>query len=354
MTFFTNFPLVNYTFGNENSQSVFQNLTTYIDIIDQLTDQVAVYTEVTIPNGERPDILSQTLYGTTDYYWQFYMLNEKLRVQGWPFTPSEVTEYLKVYYPNTTLKTNSNLQGEFYVGDLVAKKDDNGTFDNPPFKAKILKKNLDLGHLIVKPIVEVASITITNPGSGYTAVPTITFKGGNGEGASAVPELNEAGQVSGVTVINGGDDYKTAPTIEFSQPELSRGVRATGTVTLSSYALPGGSHELWSQKGETDLSLWTGSPAADPNSFGIITQSNSFQYLAVHHYEDANGNIVDLPRQIDGGVDNLSFSLSALGYTGKSVQDIFIKNNDELSQIKVFTPAVARQIQDEYQRLLVQ
>ena len=354
MTFFTNFPIVEYNFGNETTSSLFQNLTTYIDIIDQLTDQVAVYEEVVIPNGERPDVLSQNLYGTTAYYWQFYMLNEKLRVQGWPFTPSEVYEYLKIYYPNTVLKTNSNLQNEFYVGDLVAKKDDNDTFDNPPFKAKIIKKNLDLGHLVVKPIIEVASIKITNPGSGYTDVPTVTFKGGGGSGAVAVAELNDIGGVSGVTIIDGGDDYTSTPTIEFSAPELPRGVRATGTVTLSSYTLSGGSQELWSQKGEKDLALWTGSPAADPDSFGIVTQSNALQYESVHHYEDASGNIVDLPRQIDGGVDNLPFTLSSLGYTGKTVREIFIKTNDDLSQIKVFTPAVAKLIQDEYQRLLVQ
>ena len=51
MTFFTNFPLVAYNFGDENSQSGFQNLTTYIDIIDQLADQTTVYTEIVIPNG---------------------------------------------------------------------------------------------------------------------------------------------------------------------------------------------------------------------------------------------------------------------------------------------------------------
>jgi len=353
MTFFTNFPLVEYNFGNEQSSSLFQNLTTYIDIIDQLTDQIAVYEEIVIPNGERPDVLSQTLYGTTDYYWQFYMLNEKLRIQGWPFTPTEVYEYLKKYYPNITLKTNSNLQGEFFVGDFIAKKDNNGTFDNPPFKGKIIKKNLDLGHLIIKPIVEVTSITIDNPGSGYTATPTISFSGGGGEGAVAVPELNDNGQVLGVTVINGGDDYTSVPTITFSDPELPRGLRATGTVVLSSYSLSG-AQELFSQKGETDLGLWTGSPAADPNSFSITVQQSSVQYSSVHHYEDASGNIVDLPRQIDGGVDNLPFSLSTLGYTGKTIQEMFIENNDNLSKIKVFTSSIARQVQDEYQRLLIQ
>lgn len=354
MTFFTNFPLVAYNFGNENSQAAFQNLTTYIDIIDQLSDQIGVYTEIVIPNGERPDVLSQNLYGTTDYYWQFYLLNEKLRTQGWPFTPSEVYDYLKLYYPNTTIKTNSNLQSEFFVNDLIAKKDIDGTFDNPPFKGKIIKKDLDLGHLIVKPIVEVASIAITNGGSGYTDIPNISFSGGGGSGAVAVPELNEDGEVSGVTVIDGGDDYKSAPTITFSAPELARGVRATGIVTLSSYGLPGGSQELWSQKGEKDIGLWTGSPAADPDSFGIVAQQSFAQYESVHHYEDANGNIVDLPRQIDGGVDNLPFTLNNLGYTGKTIQQLFIENNDNLSQIKIFTPEVARRIQDEYQRLLVQ
>ncbi|WP_372240736.1 phage tail tube protein [Pseudomonas sp. CK-NBRI-02] len=37
---------------------------------------------------------------------------------------------------------------------------------------------------------EVASVTITNPGSGYSSVPSVSFSGGDGSGAAASASLN--------------------------------------------------------------------------------------------------------------------------------------------------------------------
>ena len=36
MSFFSNFPIVDYKFGNEVDTSLFQNLTVYVDLIDQV------------------------------------------------------------------------------------------------------------------------------------------------------------------------------------------------------------------------------------------------------------------------------------------------------------------------------
>ena len=77
MAFFRNFPFVNYRFGDEIDPAVFQNLTAYIDIIDQFKDDLNFYETYYIKDGLRPDALSYELYGTSDYYWMFYLLNDK-------------------------------------------------------------------------------------------------------------------------------------------------------------------------------------------------------------------------------------------------------------------------------------
>ena len=81
MSFFSNFPIVNYKFGNEVSDTIFQNLTVYVDLIDQIIDNASLYTKYTIQDGERPDSLSYKLYDTVDHYWTFYLLNKKLRIK---------------------------------------------------------------------------------------------------------------------------------------------------------------------------------------------------------------------------------------------------------------------------------
>ena len=56
--FFRNFPLAEYKFGNEETTALFQNISAYINIIDELKDDVAFYTTHHIGEGERPDTLS--------------------------------------------------------------------------------------------------------------------------------------------------------------------------------------------------------------------------------------------------------------------------------------------------------
>ncbi len=61
-----------------------------------------------------------------------------------------------------------------------------------------------------------ASITVTNPGSGYTATPTVTITGGIGSISSPAATATLGYPVASVTVTNGGDHYNMAPTVSFS------------------------------------------------------------------------------------------------------------------------------------------
>ncbi len=79
---------------------------------------------------------------------------------------------------------------------------------------------------------QVVSITITNAGSGYTAIPTVTFtNAGTGE-TTAATIGTVTGTVTGVTISNAGNGYATAPTYTFGA--VSGATAATaGTVTLA-------------------------------------------------------------------------------------------------------------------------
>lgn len=367
MTFFSNFPVVDYNFGDEIDPALFQNLTAYIDILDQVKDDISFYETFTIRDEERPEVLSQRLYGTMDFYYQFYLLNDKLRQQGWPLSEQEVYSQAKVYYPNLTLFTDRSMHGEFYVGDYVAPNTGAG-FTNPDFKARIIEKNYDLGTLTVKPLVEVRSITVTSGGSGYTSVPTVTISGGSGEKATAAAAIDTNPlsatykQVTAITVTNGGEDFTTAPTVTISAPNEASGNKATATATLSSNTLSipsNGTVTIYSKKGDIDVKNWN---LSDVEPLLIWNQAS--QYNAPHHYEDANGNWSDLNYIPDTqyGVNNRADSIlvgskTITGYQGKTVithTDRLKKENDSLKIIKVLKPNVASQVHSEFQRLLRQ
>lgn len=59
---------------------------------------------------------------------------------------------------------------------------------------------------------QVRSITVTNPGLGYTTVPKVTITGGNGTGATASAQIAN-GQITAINVINAGTGYTQQPTI---------------------------------------------------------------------------------------------------------------------------------------------
>tara|TARA_R110002153_G_scaffold121401_5_gene266962 strand:+ start:2578 stop:3333 length:756 start_codon:yes stop_codon:yes gene_type:complete len=101
-SYFDTFPKIFYLFGDEKVPVIFQKLTKYSDVIDRYKTNLSTYTEYEIRDGDRPDSLSQQLYGRPDYDWTFFLMNDRLREAGWPMTGTDVykrtvTEYFKNY-----------------------------------------------------------------------------------------------------------------------------------------------------------------------------------------------------------------------------------------------------------------
>lgn len=222
MAFFANFPRINYNFGDEILPSRFQNLSIYIDLIDQISDDAHFYEKYTILDGERPDILSYKLYGTVDLYWTFFLLNEKLRRQGWPLTFQELYENRSLYYPHNVLRTYNTFFDRMALGDTVIQ----GSFSSPTAIGTVIKKDYDNGQLFIKTESELRSITVTNGGGGYTSSPTITIY--DEHGTKHDEEITAAtasativnGIITAINVTSGGKGYQHAPTIEISPPQV--------------------------------------------------------------------------------------------------------------------------------------
>ena len=81
MEYFKSFNDIPYRFGQEESTVFIQDLTSYVDIIDQVKDDIATYQKGYIREGQRPDQLSFELYGTTIYHWTFYLFTFLLEIK---------------------------------------------------------------------------------------------------------------------------------------------------------------------------------------------------------------------------------------------------------------------------------
>ena len=144
MLYFNEFQNISYKFGDEVDQTVFQNLTIFADLIDDIKNDITFLNSFTIQEGFRPDQVSQILYETPVHYWTFYLLNDDIREQGWPLVRHEFEEYIKRAFPNTTLTTrDSALVTKFKVGQTVTGNTSGAT-------GKIIRRNIDLGQIIIE------------------------------------------------------------------------------------------------------------------------------------------------------------------------------------------------------------
>jgi hypothetical protein len=143
MSYFQNVPRVPYRFGTSAEYTLHQNLTSYVDLIDQVRDNNSFYQKYHILDGDRPDNLSYKIYGTPKYYWTFFLMNDHLRENGWPITHQEVLELVKKERNNTVLTTRNDITGKFKVGSTV-------TGASSGASGEVIRRRLDLGQIVIK------------------------------------------------------------------------------------------------------------------------------------------------------------------------------------------------------------
>ena len=100
MTFFDQFPNLQYDIAGNNNFINVKNIFRHVDVNDALAQNTIEYTYYDILEGERPDTVSQNLYGTPDYYWTFFILNESLKegLKSWPKDPHTLEEEMKLEF----------------------------------------------------------------------------------------------------------------------------------------------------------------------------------------------------------------------------------------------------------------
>lgn len=95
------------------------------------------------------------------------------------------------------------------------------------------------GFTSLRPTDGVTTITVTDGGSGFTSIPTVTIARAVGDttgvGARAVATINEAGEVDAVVITNPGLLYSAPPVISFTG---GGGAGATATAALGQVANP--------------------------------------------------------------------------------------------------------------------
>jgi hypothetical protein len=99
--FFSRFPKIDYNMDGQGSFLTLTNIVKNVDVNDFYSNGSTYYTYYTIEDGERPDTVSYKLYGTPNYYWTLFILNNDLRdgLNGaWPLSNQQMERMLEREY----------------------------------------------------------------------------------------------------------------------------------------------------------------------------------------------------------------------------------------------------------------
>lgn len=143
--FFKFFPTIDYKFGENGSTDKFENISVYANVVEQVINNVTSYTEYYALPEDRPDTVSEKLYGTPNYHWTFYLTNPDIRSSGWPLSPRQLYNQIVELYPTRVITTRTKLTDKFKVGQTITGSTSSAT-------ATIGKRNLDLGQLFLEDV----------------------------------------------------------------------------------------------------------------------------------------------------------------------------------------------------------
>ena len=167
MSFFKQFPTQSYDFNRDGIIQQVVDIYRSVRIEGSSIDNPSLYLNYNIKDGERPDIVSQRLYNTPEYYWTFFVINEMLHdgMRAWPMSRTVMEDYLAEEYSGVVITTNpvtvtntdlgittfrDSLAGRFRLNETITGQANlhNG---NPP-SGTLVKKDIDLNQLVLKDV----------------------------------------------------------------------------------------------------------------------------------------------------------------------------------------------------------
>lgn len=153
MDFFKKFPLVDFDIKKDGTVQKMVDVFRSVRPVEEFLDDPAAYRLYEIRNGERPDIVSTRLYGSPEFYWTFFVINEFLHdgYRAWPLPEEDLLEYILTEYDGYAITTQptfiedqaDSIAGKFALGEVI-------TGNRSGAQGTLVKKNVDMNQLIVQ------------------------------------------------------------------------------------------------------------------------------------------------------------------------------------------------------------
>ena len=140
MSYFNNFPYINYQFP-DNTKRLFKDLSIRPAFIEKVLEEDSNFEFYSVKDGETPEIISYNVYGDVNYHWVIMLANNVLNLYtDWPKTHNQLDNWLMVNYRRPlNIKTNQPIKSNLNDSDTRALLEFKG---NPTNKFNIIKKHI--------------------------------------------------------------------------------------------------------------------------------------------------------------------------------------------------------------------
>lgn len=126
--YFRHFPRIDYDIDGSGTFVNLPSITSFASVkTKKLLDNVAFYSYYNVSDGDRPDNVSEKLYGTPKYYWTFFLVNDELKnyYDDWPKGNAVFRDWVEDKYTTLAAITSAQggsddtIHGKFDIGEVV-------------------------------------------------------------------------------------------------------------------------------------------------------------------------------------------------------------------------------------------
>lgn len=103
-----------FTVGGKDVVNVVRDITTNVRFRKAILENITLFDEYDIVDGETPEIIASKVYGSTEYHWVIMMCNQRYDyVNDFPMDSRTLNLYISEKYPGTENATHhyENEQG---------------------------------------------------------------------------------------------------------------------------------------------------------------------------------------------------------------------------------------------------
>ena len=102
MQYFSEFPKIDYNITGVNGNvKEITDIWRRVKVRSKIADNVSLYDQYDVPEGDSPETIAFKIYGSTDYFWVICLLNNVVnRYHDWPLDEFNFQQFVKDKYDN--------------------------------------------------------------------------------------------------------------------------------------------------------------------------------------------------------------------------------------------------------------